>query len=58
VLRTSPAADVVVAAAVEDEDAPDRSPKEAAIAAMTTSRPARRSLRLRIRRLVVRADAR
>jgi len=40
-------------AAVEDEDAGNWWPRAAAIAAMTTSRPATRILR--IRRIVVRA---
>ena len=42
-------------AAVEDEDAGNWDPKAAANAAMTTSRPAARILRTRIRRVVVRA---
>ena len=42
-------------AAVEDEDAGNRWPRAAAIAAMTTSRPATRILRIRVRRVVVRA---
>jgi hypothetical protein len=41
-------------AAVEDEDAGNWSPRAAAIAAMTTSRPAARILRIRIR-VVLRA---
>jgi hypothetical protein len=50
-------------AAVEDEDAVDDQdastwlPRAAAIAAMTTSRPATRILRIRIRRAVVRAGS-
>jgi hypothetical protein len=44
-------------AAVEDEDASDWYPRAAAIAAMTTSRPATRILRIRIRRVVVRAGS-
>ena len=43
--------------AVGDGDASNRSPKVAAIAAMTTSRPTTRILRSRIRRVAVRADA-
>ena len=43
--------------AVEDEDASDWSPRAAAIAAMTTSRPATPILRIRLRRVVVRAGA-
>ena len=39
----------------EDEDASNWEPRAAAIAAMTTSRPATRILRIRIRRVVVRA---
>jgi hypothetical protein len=39
--------------AIEDEDAGNWSPRAAAIAAMTTSRPATRILRIRIRRVVV-----
>jgi hypothetical protein len=42
-------------AAVEDEDPSNWSPRTAAIAAITTSRPATRILRIRIRRVVVRA---
>src|SRR6266516_5601242 len=42
-------------AAVEDEDASNWEPRAAAIAAMTTSRPATRILGIRIRRVVVRA---
>src|SRR5687768_17918507 len=42
-------------AAVEDEDAGNWYPRAAAIAAMTTSRPATRFLRIRIRRGVARA---
>ena len=41
--------------AVEDEDASNWWPRAAAIAAMTTSRPAARILRIRIRRGVARA---
>jgi hypothetical protein len=41
--------------AVEDEDAGNPSPMVAAIAATTTSSPATRSLRIRIRRVGVRA---
>jgi hypothetical protein len=44
-------------AAVEDEDASSREPRAAAIAAKTTSRPATRILRIRIRRVVVRAGS-
>ena len=40
---------------VEDEDTSSWWPKAAAIAAMTSSRPAARILRIRIRRVVVRA---
>jgi hypothetical protein len=42
-------------AAVEDEDASNWEPRSAAIATMTTSRPATTILRIRIRRLAVRA---
>jgi hypothetical protein len=42
-------------AAVEDEDTVNCEPRAAAIAAITTSRPATRILRIRIRRVVVRA---
>jgi hypothetical protein len=43
-------------AVVEEEDASNWEPRAAAIAAMTTtSRPATRILRIRIRRVVVRA---
>jgi hypothetical protein len=42
-------------AAVEDEAASNWVPRAVAIAAMTTSRPAARILRIRIRRVVVRA---
>jgi hypothetical protein len=45
------------AAAVDDEDAGNWWPR-VAIAAMTTSRPATRILRIRIRRVVVRAGSR
>ena len=38
--------------AVEDEDAGNWSPRTAAIAATTTSRPATRILRIRVRRVV------
>jgi hypothetical protein len=41
--------------AVEDEDIRDWEPRATAIAATTTSRPATRILRSRIRRVVVRA---
>jgi hypothetical protein len=41
--------------AAEDEDAGNCEPRAAAIAAMTISRPATRILRIRIRRVVVRA---
>jgi hypothetical protein len=41
--------------AVEDEDAVNWEPRAAATAAMTTSRTATRSLRIRIRRVLVRA---
>jgi hypothetical protein len=41
--------------AVEGEDASNWEPRAAAIAAMTTSRPATRILRIRIRRIVGRA---
>ena len=44
-------------AAVEDEDASNWEPR-AAIAAMTTSRPATRIQRIRIRRVVARAGSR
>jgi hypothetical protein len=44
-------------ATVEDEDASNWWPRAAAIAAMTTSRPATRILRIRIRRVVVGAGA-
>jgi hypothetical protein len=44
-------------AAVEDEDAGNWCPRAAASAAMTTSRPATRILRIRIRRVVVRAGS-
>ena len=44
-------------AAVEDEDASNWEPRAAAIATMTTSRPARRILRIRIRRVVARAGS-
>ena len=43
--------------AVEDEDAGNWSPRAAAIAATTTSRPATRILRTRIRRVIVRAGS-
>ena len=43
--------------AVEDEDAGSWWPRAAAIAATTTSRPATRILRIRIRRVVVRAGS-
>jgi len=43
--------------AVEDEDASTWWPRAAAIAAMTTSRPATRSQRIRIRPVVVRAGS-
>ena len=39
----------------DDEDVSNWEPRAAAIAAMTTSRPATRILRIRIRRVVVRA---
>jgi hypothetical protein len=42
-------------AAVEDEDTSNSWPRAAAIAAMTSSRPAARILRIRIRRGVARA---
>jgi hypothetical protein len=42
---------------VGDEDAGNWWPRAAAIAAMTTSRPATRILRIRIRRVVVRAGS-
>jgi hypothetical protein len=42
-------------AAVEDDDASNWYPRDAAIAAATTSRPATPILRIRIRRVVVRA---
>src|SRR5437899_394619 len=45
-------------AAVEDEDASNSEPRAAATAAMPTSRPAVRILRIRIRRVVVRAGSR
>ncbi len=45
-------------AAVEDEDGSNCWPRATAIAAMTTSRPAARSLRIRIRRVVRRAGRR
>jgi hypothetical protein len=38
--------------AVEDEEASNWEPRAAAIAAMTTSRPAARILRIRIRRVL------
>jgi hypothetical protein len=41
--------------AVEDEEASNWEPRAAAIAAMTASRPAARILRIRIRRVVLRA---
>jgi hypothetical protein len=44
-------------AAVEGEEASNWAPRAAAIATMTTSRPATLILRIRIRRVVVRADA-
>jgi hypothetical protein len=44
-------------AAVEDEDASNWEPRAVAIAAMTTSRPATRIQRIRIRRVVVRAGS-
>jgi hypothetical protein len=44
--------------AVEDEDAGTRSPRAAAIAAPTTSRPATRNHRIRIGRVGVRAGSR
>jgi hypothetical protein len=44
-------------AAVEDEDGSNWEPRAAAIAAMTTSMPATRILRIRIRRVVVRAGS-
>jgi len=44
-------------AAVEDEDASNGSPRAAAIAAMTTRRPATRIKLIRIRRVVVRAGS-
>ena len=43
---------------VEDEDASNWYPRTAAVAAMTTSRPAALILRIRIRRAVVRAGTR
>ena len=43
------------AAVEDDDDASNWEPRAAAIAAMTTSRPATRILRIRIRRVVVRA---
>jgi hypothetical protein len=45
----------MVDAAVEDDDAGNWWPRATAIAAITTSRPATRVLRIRIRRVVVRA---
>jgi hypothetical protein len=42
-------------ALVDDEDASNRQPRDARIAAITTSRPATRILRIRIRGVVVRA---
>ena len=44
-------------AAVEDEDAGSWSPRTAAIATMRTSRPATRTLRIRVRRGALRAGA-
>jgi hypothetical protein len=43
--------------AVEEEDAGNWEPRAAATAAMTTSRPATRILRIGIRRVVVRAGS-
>jgi hypothetical protein len=44
-------------AALDEDDAGNWWPRTAAIAAMTTSRPAARILRIRIRRVVVRAGS-
>jgi hypothetical protein len=42
---------------VKDDDTSDLEPRAAAIATMTTSRPATRILRIRIRRVPVRAGS-